>query len=233
MAITPVAYSSGNLTGAASSVTCTLPTGWSPGDVCVIHINLKSTTDVTAATGWTSVISSNVASVYFSHAFYRVLQSGDSNPAFTITLASGSGLAWVAADYSGVASTSTINASGQQSSASNTTSHLSPTITTTASGCMLLMLYGTDVDTTYSAPSEGTIEAHNESTLGSNVDGVTCVVDFLLTGSGATGGQSVTSATSCTFTGIQVALTPGASSGGPAISGNPSFFHVYNSDAWD
>lgn len=231
MAITPVAYSSGSTSGAQTSVTVTLPAGWSAGDVCVVHINLKSGTDVTAATGWTSIISSNVASVYFSHAFYRVLQSGDTNPAFTISLSTGNGCAWVAADYSGVASTSTINASGQTSSSSNATTHLSPTITTTVANCMLLMLYGTDISVTYSSPSEGTLEKTGDAGIGSNADGVTSIVDFALGAAGATGQQSITVSSTCTYTGIQVALAPGAAPAS-ALAGGGSYLYVTNADSW-
>lgn len=192
----------------ATSLTVTLPSGISNGDLIAVGFSYNGpSSTIGAPAGWTVVANTQVSSASaITGAFlWKIWHTGDPTTAAITQSGSAATLQAVCAAYSGVNQTSPIDASLGQAN-TNSTTGTSPSITVPAghNADQLLMFYsipGSGHAAT--SPSLGTVRA--DLTTGPEI----CLVDALLSASGATGNQTVSlGGSSARNIGIQVALLP-------------------------
>lgn len=193
--------SSGGVPALSTSVSVSLGSGVSNGDLIVVAIVTTAVEGVTPPAGYTLKVSTGFTGGAIN-IFIHTWRTGDATSGLSFTFASSSAV-WVTAAYVGVNTAITAFPHGSQANALSSTG-TSPTIAPITASDMLLMFYGAGLNDTYSAPSVGSINIQaNETTLDS-----VCIADFALTSSGFTGAQTITLSTSVANVGVQMALPP-------------------------
>ena len=125
------------------SLTITIPSAVQAGDVLLLIGGMNdagvSANDWATPSGWAALDTRRVPSNLFAAAYTRVAQSGD--PGSTVTLSTaGTGKACaIIAAYSGIDPSGPINISAVASETTNTASHTTPTVTTTASDTRVII----------------------------------------------------------------------------------------------
>jgi hypothetical protein len=138
MAVPVVADYLAGSADATSPISVTVPSGWSAGDLvfALLHSFVRSITS--APSGWTGLDSPQYSGAVRSYLYWKILGSGD--PGSTLDWATNADPSYgraVLVKVTGHDTTTPINVSaGQADTATN--SHASPSVTTTASDCLIL-----------------------------------------------------------------------------------------------
>jgi signal peptidase I len=196
-------------TADGEDVTVTRPLGTQVGDLMVAQVAFHTRDfagTITAPAGWTMVRVDDDATRTMQGVFWKF--AGSSEPTtytFTNTTGdtgrSGSGAISV---FSGVDTSTPIDADGANVYPSNVTSLTAPSVTTTVGGTRLLTLVGQRSDGPITPPT-GMAERYEAT---SSNDNVIEMADQGLTSPGATGTRTATSATSRPGVAQTVALRP-------------------------
>jgi hypothetical protein len=190
----------------------TLPTGWAAGDLVLVVINVGAiTTSLDTLAGWTQDHANdfnNGGNAHSTTVYYRIMQSGDTNPTFTNSLGSGK-WAWAAtAIQPGAGETISIDSQSSvliQNGGTNSFTPNSATATTTDCSVLLIGVRSavngaTAVDVT---PPTGWTEGSESSTAvgtQSAVRQIEASVDYqnnVSAGTVAPGSASVNVSLSC------------------------------------
>jgi Family of unknown function (DUF6701) len=211
------------LNPAGNSLTIAVPAGTSNNDVMIAAIAVRpSTITIGAPSGWTFLLrtdqaagNSNSQSIY-----YRVATA--SEPAsYTWTFSGGTHTGAVGGilSYSGVDTTSPIDVSGGNTTASST-SHTANSVTTTVANAMLISTHSYSSAQNWTPPAGMTERVDVFSTVAPSGGGIAMEMnDELLTAVGATGSRTAVAAASAdTGVGQMLALTPFAVSGGITVT---------------
>lgn len=132
----------------AGSLTVDLPTGWQAGDFVVCAVNGNGAA-VGVPAGWTHFSGSPVVQTNANTAYvYRVMQAGDSNPAFT----GPNVMRGLALCYRGVSPTSPVGAGGASANATVGTSKSTPSLSVSVPGSWALLIVAANDVTTIGVP---------------------------------------------------------------------------------
>jgi YD repeat-containing protein len=195
----------------ATSLTLTKPTGTVEGDVMVAQVAVAGGSGTSTATpsGWTKIDGKNNSTSVRSVAYYRVATATE--PAsWSFGFGSSQDAAGGIAAYSGVKAASVVNAFAS-GTASSTTAHPAPSVSTTEAGTMVVAMFGLKQGITLSPP-EGMAERWDTASTGATASNriTASLADAPQAASGATGTRTATSATAGSSATHLVALTPGA-----------------------
>ena len=200
---------SASAVGWSRSGTVSLPAGIANNNIVIVVFNVPNPagTSCTPPTGYTLIEAADAFSGVMI--YYHIWQTGDPT-SVTFTFSDTPENAWAAIAYSGNATSSPIDKFSATSSSSGTT-FTAPSVTTTAAGDMLLMIYG-NYRGTYSAQSEGTIEVTGGD-WSASYD--IAIVDYQLGAAGATGDQTIGFSANVAWQGCQVAIFAAAATTTP------------------
>jgi phosphodiesterase/alkaline phosphatase D-like protein len=189
-----------------------LPSGWAAGHLCFLELSVNDgSVTITPPSGWTALDSAPVAvgSSQMS-VWYRVLQSGDSNP--QVGLASSFKCSGITSAYTGVDQGSPIAAVGTRGTrGSSSTSTVAGSVTTTDDNQRVVGFFMEKSSTSSSVtdPSGTTRRAVAFTTGGGAVSAL--VVDEEIASAGATGTRTaVYNVASSIGYGLLVAIADGA-----------------------
>ncbi|MGA9349661.1 MAG: GEVED domain-containing protein, partial [Anaerolineae bacterium] len=192
-----------------TSLTINKPTGTVQGDLLLAAISVDGTPNISPPdTTWTTIRERNSGSQVRLEVYYKV--AGSSEPdSYRFTWSGGQQAAGAILRYSGVDTTTPINASGIGSGTS--ASPTAPSVTTTVTDTMVVRIYGADDDdlSTSPYPSGYTGRLNIESNSGYG----TCslgVADVVRASAGATGSAAFSLSASEEWVGVTVALAPSA-----------------------
>lgn len=187
---------------AATGVSVSLGSGVTDGDIVIVTIGLTVSEAVTPPAGYVLIVNTPTSGALGCLAtFQHVWKSGDatSGLSFTFGLASA---AWATAAYINEDQTPVLISAGQGNAASTTAT--SPSVNPTTDQDMLLMVYATPLNDTYSVPSIGSINVQAIETTVASV----CIADALLSSNAATGNQTITLSSSAASAGQQISIAP-------------------------
>jgi MSHA biogenesis protein MshQ len=195
--------------GGSTSLTISKPADVVTNDVMLAQITVRGGTGVTitAPSGWAQIRRENSGTTLAQAIYWKL--AGASEPAsyawtFSATQKASGGIA----AYSGVSTSTPINAHGGQANASST-SVTAPSITPTAAGARLVGFFGTATGTTFTSPGSMTERWDTASTGGSAGTRTTSEgADQTLGVTGATGTRVATAGATAVNIGQLVALTP-------------------------
>jgi hypothetical protein len=207
-----------------SPVSVTVPAGWSVGDLAFAMVHTYNRTVSTPASGWTAINSPQFSGSVRTYLYWKILVSGDIGAAAGWSLSADPSVGRVTlVQVTGHDPTTPINVSaGQQDDYA--TSHVSPTVTTTANDCLILRLMSSDYN-----PGGWTASSGDTGT--SVAAGTTAPPYSVRKSSLATAGSTGTGTFTTSNTAMQlftVAVAP--TSGGAA---KPVLFHQhYQNMGW-
>lgn len=196
----------GTTTGGANATTLTLnrPAGTQAGDVLIAHVAGRNPSlTMSAPSGWTLIRRDFLASTIDQRLYYRVATT--SEPASYAWTASGAThLGGGIAAYSGVNTTTPINAqSGQAVMSASVTA---PSVTTTVANTQLVFIGSLAWGYASFSPPAGMVERSEQKTSNVNVSSETA--DALQAAVGATGARTATASASNGNVGQLIALHP-------------------------
>lgn len=194
------------------NITATLPTGWSAGQLAILVLYSDQGSGSTP-TDWTQVSGSPWgSSTPKLQAFYRFLQSGDSNPVTTIS-GSATNMSHVAAiaTYNDVNTSTPIEVVGT-ASAGTGTPMTAGSIDTLTDGAWVLGLCGRGDNEnasgqTFGGSATGVAERFDSGTSSGN-DSQVSLYDKTIASYGATGNGSATTSTTDPWVSVLIALKP-------------------------
>jgi hypothetical protein len=204
---------SGSL-GTQTTLTHTIPSGWSADDLAIAFVTFAVNRSVsTPASGWT-VIGSQQTGSYRCIAYYKILASGDINAAhsWVLTSSSASNNQIVFIRITGHDATTPINTSANAVDGSNRTTHVSPAVTTTVDDCLIVRLMASANFLTASSGDTGTQELQNANQR---------IFRSSLATAGSTGTATYTTGVSTNLGYCTIAVAP-TSGGGSA---KPTYYH--------
>jgi len=202
-------------TASATSITVSVPSGVSNGNVMLAQIGFKGGNSVTVTdpSGWTFIRQENGNSTGIGvRLYYRVASSEPASYKWTFS-ASEAATAGIAA-YSGVSTTNPIDASSGAGSSANGTSITAPAVTTTAPNDMVVGFFSTGKNQVITQPSGMT--EHWDVTPGSAIESETA--DVLQASAGSSGSKTATVSGSASWVGQLVALLPACAGGSLSMS---------------
>ncbi|MGH7196811.1 MAG: hypothetical protein ACREGJ_03545 [Candidatus Saccharimonadales bacterium] len=143
MAVTPninYVLMNDNVTTNTSSVTLTPDASWQAGDIMIAAFAWNNSSTLSPPTGWTAIGSSQytVSTVFSAAFYYRFLQAGDTNWAWSIGTTTR--YVGIAQAFDGVDTTSPIHASANLNTTSSTSAD-APALTTSIDDFYLLNLW--------------------------------------------------------------------------------------------
>lgn len=204
MAVPTVAATSdsGAIGGTISTIEHVVPSGWSSGDMVIAQIRTPINRTISAAPDGWNLLEGPETGGQRHYWYWKFLDIGDPNENQVWTLStSGSGAQVVMLRIAGNHASSPIDTSTSGVDGSAGTSHVSPTVTTTADECLILRCMG----------SSGTLTASSGDT-GSEVIQATNVRIFSSSKSpaGSTGTATYTTVSSVDVTYATIAIAPTA-----------------------
>ena len=218
IALRAVSFGSNN--ASTTSIVLNRPSGTLAGDVMLASLDVRGTSTVTAPAGWTLVRTDTFTSSLRMHVYWRLATGSD--PATWTWTFSGSRLAvGVIHAYSGVNTTTPIDASGGQAAASSSTTATAPSITTTVANTMLVSFFANMSNSTWTPPA-GFVE--RADLIGTSSSQTTSMMsaDVLRPAVGATGTAVATATMSSGNAAQLIALRP-AAGGPPPANNEPTF----------
>jgi hypothetical protein len=194
----------------STSVSIAMPTGTVQNDVMIaIMASRAGTGTITPPSGWTQINTTNSTTTIMSSTFYKVAGSGEAGPyVFSVTSSKAAG---IIASYSGVDTTTPIDAQGMQANASNTVM-TAPSISPVTSNTWLVGAYSNATGTTFAAGSSMSLRGQTTSSGGGSA-GTKITVgmqDLSISATGATGTKTMTATSGAINTGHLIALRPAA-----------------------
>lgn len=197
---------SGNQT--TSPISHTIPAGWAAGDLVIAHLSTVIRTVSSAPAGWT-LIQSTTGISDNTYTYWKVLSAGDLGAVQSWTLnANPSSSRVVFHRVTGVDVVTPVNASDKANDAVSGMSHVSPSLTTTVSDCLVLRLTTNGGQVT-SAASGDTGSKSYETTV---TPGLTCWASSKAV-AGVTGTGTYSTPANRQFSHVVIAIAPAASGG--------------------
>ena len=193
----------------ASSLDLSTPAGVQADDVLIAVVGVRggAGTTITTPSGWSLINSTNYNSNLLSSIYYRIA-SGSEPSSTSFAFSSSEKASGVMAAYTGVDTSSPINAQDVQSNASSSTL-TTPSVTTTTNDTMLVAAYGFARNTTLTEGSGMTLRGQDSSTGGGGTTRTTSgLQDVIQSSAGSTGSKSMTASNSTVNIGHIIALKP-------------------------
>jgi len=201
-----------------ASASIPLPTGWQPGDLCLIPASSRSTGALgTAPAGWTDVVANfNSANSTSSHTavYGRILQAGDTDP--TITLSSGRLAAQaIAVQDHGLVSLTDLVSATDPNGATESTSIVAPGLTPADDRSLLLSIHAATESAagttwTVTPPAGGTEILDIVSTSGTLTNASLEVATYDLADASAVGARTATATATVSASGVSIAVLAAA-----------------------
>jgi Bacterial Ig domain len=189
----------------ATTLTIAAPAGVTPGHVLLAAVHVRGQPAITPPSGWVLVRQEQNGSNMRAAVYYKVA-TGSEPGSYTWTFASSQAAAGGITAWSGVSTTTPIDAHGGQVNASSNTI-TAPSITTTTANTMLVGFFGIGPATMLTPPAGMTERWDVASTQGS-FKATSGAASALQAAAGATGTRSATSGATSTNIGQLVALRP-------------------------
>lgn len=184
-------WSSAANTTLTKAVVVPRPTGTMSGDLLVVVLDARGGVTVTPPSGW-AVVRNTVSGGVRQVSMYRI--AGATEPAsYTFTLGSGRGATAVLLAYGGVLAATPLDANGGATATSRTIT--APSITTTATGDLLVAGYGIANSSAITGPSAMSCPAYRALSATNN-KAATRACDQIVGAAGVTGTRVATAATS-------------------------------------
>jgi hypothetical protein len=207
----------GGTTGAAASVTVSVPTGVQPGDVLIAQLAVRggSSQAIVAPNGWSLVRRDNSGTTLAQAIYSHVVPWWPSEPsAYTWTFNGGNNAGGAIAAYIGVSNSTPVDVSNGANA--NSSSIVAPSVSIPAADTsdQLLNMFGISNVTGIFLPPTTTPEYGFMPSSGGLTIGMS---DSSLGVGGATSSQTATAYSSGANTGAQIALLPGPIAPEPAI----------------
>ena len=204
---------SGQNAAPASTLVITKPAGLAANDVMVAGVAVRGSVTVTAPSGWTLIRSDANGSSMKLNSYSRVATS--SEPAnYTWSFSSAKAAAGTITAYSGVDTTTPVDASSGQFNLSDSTSIVAPSATTTGANERVIGLFSIMKATTITAPG-GMQELGEATSSGGSEPPVTIEsADTTQASAGATGDKTATAGSADRANGQLIALRPASPGGG-------------------
>lgn len=202
----------GNNAGGATTLNVSKPSGTQDGDILIAVISVRggTSTTITPPAGWTLINSNDSTTILKSSIFWKQSSASDNNIQ-TFSFNSSQKASGVISGYSGVDTTSPVNAQNSQVNASST-SMTAPDVTTTVTNTMVIAAYSTATGTTMTAGSSMSLRGQAASTGGSAATRTTSgLQDIIQSATGSTGTKTMTAGTAAVNIGHTIALKPAAS----------------------
>jgi hypothetical protein len=188
-----------------TELTVDAPAGLTSGDVMVAAIVVRSDATISTPTGWTLVRSDVSGSSLRQSAYVKV--AGGSEPgSYTWTFSAQTpAAAGSIAAYTGVDTTTPVDVSGGQANASSS-SVVAPSVTTTIANALVVGLFATANDGTFSPPSGMT--ERTDVPVDGTAQATASLADVSQASAGASGTKTATASVSAVNIGALVALRP-------------------------
>ena len=202
----------GNNAGGATTLNVSKPSGTQDGDILIAVISVRggTSTTITPPAGWTLINSNDSTTILKSSIFWKQSSASDNNIQ-TFSFNSSQKASGIISGYSGVDTTSPVNAQNSQVNASST-SMTAPDVTTTVTNTMVIAAYSTATGTTMTAGSSMSLRGQAASTGGSAATRTTSgLQDIIQSATGSTGTKTMTAGTAAVNIGHTIALKPAAS----------------------
>jgi hypothetical protein len=196
--------------GSGGSLTINKPASTATGDVLVAAVSVSNNATITPPTGWTPILASSNGNNVNIASYYHVVTNAASEPAsyswgFSSSPTTSGGIA----RYTGVDTSNPIDVSGVATG--NSTQPVAPSVTTTAANDLVVGLFASQANTSFTAPT-GMAERYDVP----NASGPsTEASDVAQANAGATGTKTATTGTSGKWAAELVALNAAP----PNISG--------------
>lgn len=178
--------------GVSTTLSISAPSGLTNGDFMLWQVSASSDVSFTTPSGWTLIDTATLtgegASGNKTAVYYRVAASEGSTFTFTFGSAFITASMGIIAWYSSVAATILLDANANALNASNTTSHVAPSVTTTKPNAALHNFYSVSQSATGS-PHSGMTERWDKSGSASAY----CMT-AIVSGTGSTGTRTMTGA---------------------------------------
>jgi Bacterial Ig domain len=189
----------------ATTLTVAAPAGVSAGNVLLAAVHVRGQPAITPPAGWVLVRQEQNGSNMRAAVYYKVA-TGSEPGSYTWTFASSQAAAGGITAWSGVSTTTPIDAHGGQVNASSNTI-TAPSITTTTANTMLVGFFGIGPATSLTPPAGMTERWDVASTQGS-FKATSGAASALQAAAGPTGTRAATSGATSTNIGQLVALRP-------------------------
>ena len=210
-------------TGNTTSLTVPLPTGWQPGELCLLGVAVNlDTVEVAVPDGWQPIAGSLITTGSMRCGlFWRVLEAGDTDP--VVATSTQQKISAIAATYTGYDPAAPIASAGtwgvRKLTSTNTTT--APGVTTTAGDQRVVVFFAekSSAATSVTDPAGTTRRGFIAAGGGGSVS--TLLVDMVKATTGATGSFTATyDAASSAGAGVAVAINsePLPDTGTPVIT---------------
>jgi len=192
-------------TAPSGNVTPSLPSGWAAGDVHICNVVSLDNVTSTMPSGWNALDpGTNNSTSMRTTSWYRLAQTGDTNP--TVTHTAGSYIAAVITGYRGADQTTPVEVIGSvyvTTPASTIVTTYGITILTDQS--MMVMLCGQEAKVTDAAWSHSMTERYDDPYINNYP---TLASADVLRSTGATGNATCTASASTLSNGLLIAIKP-------------------------
>lgn len=191
-------------TQSSSTLYLSTPSGTTVGDLMIAQVSARggSTQTISAPSGWTLLRRDNSGSDLAQALYYKVATATEGG-SHIFGLSSNLKAAGGILSYSGIDTSSPIDAHAGQSNAAGT-SVTAPSVTTTQANDLVVSFFGTATGSTFAAPG-GMTERYDAAPAGS-ASSTAAAADVVQSGAGATGTKTATAGASAVNIGQTVAL---------------------------
>jgi len=188
-----------------TTIAISKPAGVTTDDVLLAGISVRGNPTITPPTGWTLVRSDASTTVLLQSVYVKVATGSEpASYSWTFSVPIASAVGGIAA-HSGVDTTTPVDTSGGQANASST-SVTAPSVTTTVADALLVGVFGTANDATFT-PATGMTERYDVDADGTNQIGGEGA-DQSQAAAGASGTRVATASVSAVNIGQLIALKP-------------------------
>lgn len=199
--------------GVGVSLSLPVPAGVVVGDVLVASIAVEHAPAVVVPGGWSLVRSDvNPFALHLLQAEYVHVVGGSEPASYVWGFSAAHGASGGIVAYGGVDLMNPVDASSGLATGGNVTQVVSPSVTASVPGEMLVNIAGVGVTRTLSVPA-GMVERYSAGTGTAGEKTTIMVADQLLASAGVTGSRTVTANASSVGVGQLLALRPAAVSG--------------------
>ena len=206
--IAVVGSSSSESSSSRTSMTISRPSGTQAGHVMLASVVVNDDDVISAPAGWTVVRQDTISNTLRQAIYYRV--AGSSEPsAYTWTLPDWRRIAGGITAYSGVNTTTPIDAHAAFVQTTATTAVTAPSVTTTVADARLLHFAAVNAEGTIAPPGGMAERWEAASPNSSNTrDAIAALADAVQTAAGSTGSRTATASSPGRNIGTAVALRP-------------------------
>ena len=218
----PIAFrsASSGFNATTTSLTIAKPAGVIAGDVMVASISARGNPNFVAPAGWAPIRLDVAGNVVRSAAYYRVA-TGSEGPSFTWTWSGIQNAAGGILAYSGVDTTTPVDAHSGAASTSASSSIVAPPVTSTVAGTMLVGLFATAQNATI-VPPVGMSERFEALSSAGKYPVTAEAAEQSQAEPGSSGSRSAAASRNARNVGQLVALRPTAPPPSPSPSPSPT-----------